>query len=152
LQPNGPSQSNQSNRFWLLVGTEATGPYRDSDLRAKLQSGKLPPDAKVRRVGTEVWVPLTDAVGALPSNPAAGPDTAPPAFSAQSFLHMIGLHPQVVQVGIGLLLMVAFLGLLQSCKEDTRNQPSLQDRLKEQRNKNPLPSVPPPKTAAPPER
>ena len=161
-QPNGPSQSNQSNqsnRFWLLVGTEATGPFRDSDLRARVQSGKLPPDAKVRRVGTEVWVPLAEAVGPLPppstagSNPAAaGSGTDSPASSASSFLQVIGLHPQVVQVGIGLLLMVAFLGLLQSCKEDTRNQPSLQERLKEQRNKNPLPPVPPPKTTAQPER
>jgi hypothetical protein len=65
---------------------------------------------------------------------------------------MVGLHPQVVQVGIGVLLMAAFLGLAKSCKEDAKNQPSLQDRLKEQRNKNPLPPVPPPKTAAQPEQ
>lgn len=156
-----PLQPNQSNRFWLLVGTEATGPYRAAHIRAMVQSGELSPDAKARRVGTEVWVPLTEAVGALPPPPPAGSNPVaadsgtnpptPPAPGRTSLLQTVGLHPQVVQVGIGVLLLAGFLGLAKSCKEDAKNQPSLQDRLKEQRNKNPLPPVPPPKTAAQPE-
>lgn len=149
---NGPSQPNQ---FWLLVGAETTGPYRPSHIRAKIQSGELPPDAKARRVGTEVWVSLTEAIGTLPPPPAepktpvtssvASPP-APPAPESQSFLQALGLPPQTIQVGIGVLLMAAFLGLANSCKEDAKNQPTLQERLKEQRNNNPLPPVPPPKT------
>lgn len=73
---NGPDQPNQ---FWLLAGTETTGPFQPAHIRAKLQSGELSPDAKARRVGTEEWVSLTEAVGALPPRPTAGAKNTLPA-------------------------------------------------------------------------
>jgi hypothetical protein len=76
-----PSKPNGSNRFWLLVGAETIGPFRVADIRYKLQAGELTPDAKARRVGTEEWVALTDAVGTLPPRLPVGPK-APPSGDA----------------------------------------------------------------------
>lgn len=77
--PASPPASgpNHPNQFWLLVGSETTGPFRPAHIRAKLQSGELSPEAKARRVGTEEWVSLTEAVGALPPRPPAGAKSPP---------------------------------------------------------------------------
>lgn len=77
-----PVEAKPDGRFWLLVGTETTGPFRPSEIRYKLQTGELSPDAKARRVGTEVWIPLTEAVGALPPRPPAIPKASPAADTA----------------------------------------------------------------------
>lgn len=78
-EPNsaGPGQPGQSNRFWLQVGTDTTGPFRVADIRYRVQTGEIPTDAKARRVGTDEWVSLTDAVGSLP--PLHAKPKAPPA-------------------------------------------------------------------------
>lgn len=75
--PDLPVAAKPDGRFWLLVGTETIGPLRAADIRYKLQAGELSPDAKARRVGTDVWVPLTEAVGALPPRLPAAPKPPP---------------------------------------------------------------------------
>ncbi|VTT98787.1 unnamed protein product [Gemmataceae bacterium] len=178
--PNRPARPNPPDRFWLLVGAETTGPFRAAHIRAMFQSGKLSADAKARRIDTESWVPLAEAVGALPPRRPAEPQakpmgpqppahtpftpspttppepgTAPPTSAPpepRSAFQIPGLPPQTIQMGIGVLIVVGLLGLAKGCKEDAKNQPTLQERLKESRNKNPLPLVPPPRTNSPPEQ
>ncbi len=116
--PDLPVAAKPDGRFWLLVGTETTGPFRPSEIRYKLQAGELSPDAKARRVGTEVWVPLTEAVGALPPRPPAIPEAPPaadtaaatppaPAGSSASPSTPEGKAELVgVVIGIGILLLL----------------------------------------------
>ena len=87
-------------------------------------------------VGQHVQCPHCKASVAVPvaTASAAPPPTPPDAPKAAPLLDWP--TRQAIQVGIGVLLMAGFLAVAKGCKEDAKDRPTIQDRLKESRTKD----------------
>lgn len=153
--PTEPGRPARSNRFWLRVGGETTGPFRAAHVRAKVQAGEVPPDAQARRDGTDEWVPLAEAVGTLPPRPPAGAQTAMSAVAAVEVrAATAGAAPLPAAtppkrsvwdteagrlwstIG-GFVLLTVLFGFFKGCREDAqKNRPPMKEIMQNARDKN----------------